>query len=82
MQQFIKQFVFLDIFIRSIFSLSNVVEAKFDFRRLAQAATDKTQSTGTPDSVKADVEAQVTRLSTHPFSQFRYVSNITPMKCV
>ena len=73
----------MDIFIRSIFSLSNVVEAKFDFRRLAQAATDKTQSTGTPDSVvKADVEAQVTRLSTHPFSQFRYVTNITPMKCV
>ena len=78
MQQFIEQFIFLYIFIRcSTFSLSNVTEAKFDFRRLAQAATDKSQSTGTPDSVvKADVEAQVTRLSTHPFPQFRYGANI------
>lgn len=44
------------------------VETKFDFRRLAQAATDKPQLTRT-DGEK-NTEAQITRLSsTHPFSQ-------------
>lgn len=50
-------------------SFSIIVEAKFDFRRLAQAATDKPQ-TGAESAVK-DVEAQVTRLSAHPFPQFK-----------